>query len=221
MLECPICRRSFDSSFRVFVPPHHEAFDTVVCARRAAEVWGWDKVGPVPVILPTIEAVNGQSEARVASAAPRRRIAALAALAIAPGHAALATGVGLLAAGTAASIYLSTESTGKTAHPSAVAAGAPHTRQTIGPPPAVPRPSAIGSAKARPAAKATSRAGFVADRGTGRSLGTEPVGGAGTAQLASQSSPPTAPKSSKPSPSTSKSPPATPKPPGPAKPTPP
>ena len=42
--------RSFDGTFRVIVPPHHEAFDTVVCARRAAEVWGWDTTTPVPVM---------------------------------------------------------------------------------------------------------------------------------------------------------------------------
>ena len=176
MPECPICRRSYDGRFQVFVPPHYEAFDTVACARRAAEVGGWDKAAPVPVILPTIEVVGARSETHVASAAPRRGIAALGVLVVAPGQAALAAGVGLLAAGTAASIYL-----WATRPPvsSPLVVGVPHTRQPAGPgsgatgpsltgrPPAATRPAAggsprtttpppaTGSVRSRPPTKAT------------------------------------------------------------------
>src|SRR6266536_3297587 len=226
MLECPICRRSFDSSFRVFVPPHHEAFDSVVCARRAAEVWGWDKATPVPVILPAIEVAVARPEGRVPvpSQAPRRGIAALAALVLAPGQAALATGVGLLAAGTATSIYLTARPAGKTVHSSVVRA--PHTRQTIGPP-SVPRPSPRPSRReTRPETPPPLKP--VAGKRTGPSAGIASGRGSGAAQLASQpvsipqvaetpeGSPSRAPK---PTPSTSSSPPAQ-KPPAPPKPKP-
>jgi len=142
MAECPICRRSYDSRFQVFVPSHHEGFDTVECARRAAEASGWDPAAPVAVILPTVEVADARSRTQVASATPRRKVAALSALVVAPGQAVLATGVGLLAAGTAASIYLSVQPSGKNAPSSAVAAGAPQTPQTVGPPPSATRPSA-------------------------------------------------------------------------------
>jgi hypothetical protein len=192
MLECPICRRSYEGRFQVFVPPHHESFDTVECARRAAEAWGWDKAAPVPVILPTIEAVRARSETQVASAARRRGVAAFAGLELASSQAALATGVGLLAAGAAASIYLGFRP-GETAPPLPLAAGAPNTPQTIGPRPAATRPAATGSPltrtgspltrtgspltrtvspRTRPAAPAVSRAKLVAFTDTGRSVGT-------------------------------------------------
>jgi hypothetical protein len=150
MLECPICRQSYEGRFQVFVPPHHESFDTVACARRAAEAWGWDKAPPIPVILPTIEALRERSEQpQVASRGRRRGVAALAGLEFASGQAALATGVGLLAAGAAASIYLGFRP-GESAPPLPVAAGAPNTPQTVGPPPAAIPPAATGSPKARP-----------------------------------------------------------------------
>ena len=68
--ECPICRQSYDGRFQVFVPPHNEAFDTVACARRAAEVWGWDKTPPrFQSSLPMIESVHARSETQVATVA--------------------------------------------------------------------------------------------------------------------------------------------------------
>jgi hypothetical protein len=163
MPECPICRRSYDGRFQVFVPPHSEAFDSVACAQRAAEVRGRDEAAPVqvtpaPVILPTIEVVRPRSGTEVAYTASRRGVAALGSLVVAPGQAALATGVGLLAAGTAASVYL--WATWPSAHPSPVAAGVPQTvpttgppagstpPSTIGPPPAATRPSTTGPAPA-------------------------------------------------------------------------
>jgi len=153
MLECPICRRSYDARVRIFVPPHHETFDTVACAQRAAETWGWDKAAPVPVI----EAVDARSETHVAGA-PRRRITALAARVLAPGQqAALATGVCLLAAGTAASIYLWARTPDKTTRSSTVAADVPHTRRAVDRPRAATRPSAVVPARTRPATKAIPR----------------------------------------------------------------
>ena len=61
MLECSICRRRYDDRFRVFVPPHHESFDTIECARRAAAAWGADKAPAPPVVLPTIEFARPRS----------------------------------------------------------------------------------------------------------------------------------------------------------------
>jgi hypothetical protein len=173
MAECPICRRSYNGHFQVFVQWRQEGFDTVECARRAAAAAGWVPAAPLAVILPTIEVADASSGTQLPSAAPRRKVATLSALVVAPGQAALATGVGLLAAGAAASIYLSVHSSGKAAHASAVAVGAPHTPQTVVPPPATipPNPaqtttrpsaarpapaaagSAAGSAPTRPPAK--------------------------------------------------------------------
>jgi hypothetical protein len=174
--ECPICRQSYDGRFQVFVPPHDDAFDTVACARRAAEVRGWDTGAPVPIILPTIDSVHSRSEATT-SVARRRRVAALAGFDLASGQAALATGVGLLAAGTAASIYLWARP-GVTAPSSPIAAGAPTTGQTIGPRPAAPLTS--GSPQTRPAADAFSRPQFAAYTGAGRSVGTASASSAET-----------------------------------------
>jgi hypothetical protein len=162
MPVCPICRRSYDGRFQVFVPSHYEAFDTVACARRAAEVGGWEEASPIPIVLPTIEVVSTRSETQLASAATRLKVAALGALVVAPGQAALATGVGLLAAGTAASIYLLAQPPGTTTHSAAVAVGAPHAPQTPGPAPAAtrpparhPGPAAIRPSEVRPATAAT------------------------------------------------------------------
>jgi hypothetical protein len=244
VLECPICRQSYEGQFQVFVPPHHESFDTVACARRAAEVWGWNKAVPAPVILPTIEAVRARSETQVASPARRRGVAALTGFELASGQAALATGVGLLAAGAAASIYLGFRP-GETGPALPIAAGAPATRQTVSPRPAAPRPTATSSPqtrplspKTRPAAHAVARAKFVAFTDTGRSVGTG-SGKSTEAALAKSPSTPalsTSPAESpvgspahapkpkpKPKPSTPKAPPATsvtPKPPAPSPPLP-
>jgi hypothetical protein len=103
MPECPICRQQYDEQFSVFVPPHPEAFDTVECAKLAMASWG---AAAAPVILPTIEVVPAPPVAKPVAGVPGRGIAALAVLALVPGQAALAGGVGLAAAGTAAAIYL-------------------------------------------------------------------------------------------------------------------
>jgi hypothetical protein len=151
VLECPICRQSYDGRVQIFVPPHHETFDTVACAKCAAEVWGWDQDAWVPVI----EVADARSQTHAASAAPRRRLATLAARVLTPGQqAALATGICLLAAGTAASIYSWPRPSHVTAHSSAVAAGIPHTRQTISRPPGATRRSSLHSARTRPETKA-------------------------------------------------------------------
>jgi hypothetical protein len=148
VLECPICRQPYDGRIQICVPPHHETFDTVACAQRAAEAWGWDKAAPVPVI----EAVDRRSQTRVAPVTPRRQIAALAGFVVAPGRGALATGACLLAAGTAASIYLLVRTPGEAAGVSVVAAGVPDSRQTIRRPRAATPPPAV--APARPVTKA-------------------------------------------------------------------
>lgn len=231
--ECPICRQSYDGQFQVFVPPHNEAFDTVACARRAAEVRDWDKTAPVPVILPMIESVYARSEAPVATVARRRRVAALAGFDLAHGQAALATGVGLLAAGTAASIYLWARP-GATTPASQIAAGAPTTRQIIPTPrqingqPLVEAPPAVAdSPQTRPAAHArpaVSRSNLVAFIDTGSSPGTASDKSAETAlaKAAVRPAPSTSPAESPVSaptrapklpPSTPKAPPVTPKPP--------
>src|SRR5206468_2442477 len=75
---------------------------------------------------PTIEVVRKPAEAPVGSTASRRGFAAVAALALAP-QAALAAGVGLLAAGTASSIYLWAQPPGRAARTSRVAAHLPST----------------------------------------------------------------------------------------------
>jgi hypothetical protein len=129
MPECSVCGRSYDDRFKVFVPPHPEAFDTVECARRAARAWGAHETGPapiilpagetlrpVPIILPAVETLRPVAERTALSARPRRSIAALTALAIVPGQAALAGGIGLLAGGTAASVYLAARPSSKAAH---------------------------------------------------------------------------------------------------------
>ena len=118
MPECSICRRSYDERFQVFIPPHPESFDRVECARQAARIWGLDPAAAVPVVLPTIVAVGAgvglhRPVAAATPAAPRRAVAALAALAIAPSQVAIAAGAGLFAAGSAASVYLAARPAGK------------------------------------------------------------------------------------------------------------
>src|SRR5262245_3435461 len=106
MLECSICRRQFDGRFKVMIAPANEAFDSLECARQAAMLRGLAAAALTPVVLPalTVEPL----EPIGAASAPRKGIAALAALLLVPSQAALAGGVGLAAAGTAASIYLTT-----------------------------------------------------------------------------------------------------------------
>src|SRR5581483_2707276 len=134
--ECSICRRQFDDRFTVFVPPHPEPFDSIECARKAAEIWGVDAAALTPVVLPAVDVVPAAPAVRSAAGTQRKKgLAALAALALVPGQAALAGGVGLAAAGTAASIYLSVK---PSAHFSKTEAAAPAVRR---PAPAVtPKP---------------------------------------------------------------------------------
>ena len=143
MPECPICRREYDDRFSVFVPPHPEGFDSIECAQRAAAIWAATE--PAPVILPTIEVVPvpPAEDDRPAPAVVRRGLAALAALALLPGQAALAAGVGLATAGTAASIYLVAKPVLQPSHPSSVASGAA--------PAANPKPPSSASAAPAPA----------------------------------------------------------------------
>src|SRR5437870_9390757 len=152
MAECPICRRTYDGRFQVFVPSHPEGFDTVECARRAAEAAGWAAAAPAAVVLPSIEVADPRAAAQVASVPHRGKIATLGALVVAPGQAVLAAGVGLLAAGAAAGIYLSVHSSGTAATP--VAVGAAHPPQTVGPPAAAIPPSPAPPVTRPPAGRA-------------------------------------------------------------------
>jgi len=156
MPECSICRRSYDERFQVFIPPHPESFDRVECARQAARIWGLEPVAAVPVLLPTIVAVGAGAglhkplaAATAPPVAPRRAVAALAALAIAPGQVALTAGVGLFAAGSAASVYLAARPAGKTSvtaapeHPGGLKVGMPSAAQ-----PDAPGPVSVASSEA-------------------------------------------------------------------------
>jgi hypothetical protein len=147
MPECPICRREYDDRFSVFVPPHPEGFDSIECAQRAAAIWAASE--PAPVILPTVEVVPAPpvEDDRPASAAPRRGLAALAALALVPGQAALAAGVGLATAGTAASIYLAAKPVLQPSHPASVATSAAPAPQ--------PKSPSSGSAAPSPATESS------------------------------------------------------------------
>jgi hypothetical protein len=122
--ECPICRRTYDDRFKVFAPPHSEAFDTIECARFAAAA-GASKAQYTPVILPTIEALRPPGDRR--AAAPRVGVAAAA---IPAAQFALAGGVGLLAAGTAAAVYLAAQPPSKLRHATTIAAGLPTPTKT-------------------------------------------------------------------------------------------
>ena len=155
MPECSICRRSYDEGFQVFIPPHPEPFDRIECARRAARIFGVGSAGAVPVLLPTIPAVGAGALLRrpaamaAAPVVPRRAVAALAALAIAPGQVALTAGVGLFAAGSAASVYLVARPAGK---PNLAALPEhPEGRKVDMPPaaqPDVPAPVSVASSEA-------------------------------------------------------------------------
>jgi hypothetical protein len=155
MPECSICRRQFDGRFKVMVPPSAEAFDSIECARRAATLRGLDAEALTPVVLPTLSVVPFESPPRpLPSGTPRRSIAALAALLLAPGQAALAGGVGLAAAGTAASIYLTTRPAVQPAPSVSVTAAAPpRSVKSSEPAPAsgkAPAPASPGLAVSRP-----------------------------------------------------------------------
>ena len=120
MPECSICRRSYDERFQVFIPPHPESFDRIECARQRGQNLRRRPGGGRPG-APTHDRSGrrrcatcaGLAAATAPPVAPRRAVAALAALAIAPGQAALTAGVGLFAAGSAASVYLAARPAGK------------------------------------------------------------------------------------------------------------
>ncbi len=158
MPECSICRRQFDDRFKVFVPPHPEPFDSIECAQKAAAIWGVDAAALTPVVLPAVDVTPAPPVSRPAAAAQKKGLAALAALALVPGQAALAGGVGLAAAGTAASIYLSVKPPGHStrsetagpAVPQIAAPAAPRPAPRPGAPPTKPAPVAAASPAKRP-----------------------------------------------------------------------
>lgn len=147
MLQCPVCGRSNDNGFRIFVPPHTETFDTVACAERAARVLGWREEAPAPVV----EVEDARGRPRV-SAAPRRE-AALVGRRRGPGQRALlATGVSLFVAGTAAAIYLSLSGKAETRRSLSATAGVLPPRLTSSRPPDAARLPAHPRPRTRPAA---------------------------------------------------------------------
>jgi hypothetical protein len=106
MQECSVCRRQFDGRFKVMVPPSDEAFDSIECARQAATLQGLNAAALTPVVLPALVVEPWASPVGPAPSTSRKGIAALAALLLTPSQAALAGGVGLATAGSAAAIYL-------------------------------------------------------------------------------------------------------------------
>jgi hypothetical protein len=122
MLECSICRRPFDGRFKVMVPPSNEAFDSIECARQAATLRGLDAAALTPIVLPTLAVEPWTSPVGPAPAAPRKGMAALAAMLLVPSQAALAGGVGLATAGSAAAIYLAARPTIQPSHSRSAAA---------------------------------------------------------------------------------------------------
>jgi hypothetical protein len=185
--ECPICRRTYDDRFKVFVPPHSEAYDTIECARASARSGAAAKEPFLPVILPTIEVVR---PAPVAAASARR--AGLGAGAFAPAQLALAGGVGLLAAGTAAAVYIAAKPPSKLDQGTTIAAGA---GPTLPARPAVTPPAAQTSGAAGPTlrrvkqhekSKATIRRPRPAVARVTPTLARAPSPALGSAQLASR-----------------------------------
>ena len=148
MLECSVCRRPFDGRFKVMVPPSNEAFDSIECARQAAMLRGLDAAALTPVVLPTLTAEPWASPVGPNPATPRKGMAALAAMLLVPSQAALAGGVGLATAGSAAAIYLAARPAIQASHSDAVVTAMP----------APKRPSSKPSTPAaRPAARAPVR----------------------------------------------------------------
>jgi hypothetical protein len=133
--ECPICRRTYDERFKVFVPPYSEAYDTIDCARKSAQSAAATRPS-APVILPMIEIVR---PAPLVETPPRR--AGTGTGAFAPAQLALAGGVGLLAAGTAAAVYLAASPPSRLRDGTTIAAGA---RPTLSALPAPPTNAAPG-----------------------------------------------------------------------------
>jgi hypothetical protein len=115
---CPVCQRSFDERFSVFLPPHVEAFDTIACALGATELLaGGEGEPPSPEPPPLLQIEMRPSHSILPAhpivenppTAPRRPAAARAAAALTgliSAPSALGAGLTLLGAGTAASIYL-------------------------------------------------------------------------------------------------------------------
>ena len=152
MLECPICRQPYDGRVQVFVPPYSETFDTVECARRAAEIRGWGNNSAVSVI----EFADARVLTRQERAAPqaRRRIRGR--------ESALAVGLGLFLAGAVTSIYLAARPSGKaeTAQVAAPTARKPTVARrprVEHPRPAVATPGPPQRKIRRPAAKTVAR----------------------------------------------------------------
>lgn len=145
MLECSICRRPFDGRFKVMVPPSNEAFDSIECARQAAMLRGLDAAALTPVILPTLAVEPWESPVGPIPATPRKGLAALAAMLLVPSQAALAGGVGLATAGSAAAIYLAARPAIQPSHSDSVVT-------------AMPAPKAPSSKPSTPATRPAARA---------------------------------------------------------------
>ena len=146
MLQCPVCGRSYDGGFRIFVPPHPETFDTVACAERAPQVLGWREEARAPIIE-----VNDARARQHVSAALRREAALVGRRRAAGQRALLATGVSLFLAGTVAAIYLSLGGTAETRRSLSATAGVLPPRPTISRPPDAARVPANSRPRTRPA----------------------------------------------------------------------
>ena len=144
MLECSICRRPFDGRFKVMVPPSNEAFDSIECARQAAMLRGLDAAALTPVVLPTLAVEPWESPVGSIPATPRKGVVALAAMLLVPSQAALAGGVGLATAGSAAAIYLAARPAIQPSHSDSVVT-------------AMPAPKAPSSKPSTPAARPAAR----------------------------------------------------------------
>jgi hypothetical protein len=195
MLECSVCRRQFDGRFKVMVPPSNEVFDSIECARQAAMARGLDAAALAPVVLPTLE--TAATPVGPVASTSRKGIAALAAILLVPSQAALAGGVGLAAAGTAASIYLTTRPPTQPRHSSSVTAAAPAPalpfaqRRKVSEKPAVraplrlavPRPpdaaarAVVIARRARPAVKHAQAGNLVSTRSSTHSSSVSTSGG--------------------------------------------
>ena len=127
------------------VPPSNEAFDSIECARRAAMLRGLDAAALTPVILPTLAVEPWESPVGPIPATPRKGLAALAAMLLVPSQAALAGGVGLATAGSAAAIYLAARPAIQPSHSDSVVT-------------AMPAPKAPSSKPSTPAARPAARA---------------------------------------------------------------
>ena len=106
---------------------------------------GLDAAALTPVILPTLAVEPWESPVGPIPATPRKGLAALAAMLLVPSQAALAGGVGLATAGSAAAIYLAARPAIQPSHSDSVVT-------------AMPAPKAPSSKPSTPAARPAARA---------------------------------------------------------------